>query len=144
MLHLAASCRWPVHQLDVKNAFLHGELSKRVYYHQPAGFVDAEHPDYVCQLAKSLYGLKQAPCAWFQRLGAWLRSIGFNPTGSNSSLFVFRRGDAIAYLLVYVYDIILTASTDDMLHHFIKLLQSSFALKDLAPLQFFPWCSGAA
>ena len=99
--------------------------------------MDAEHPDYVCQLAKSLYGLKQAPRAWFQRISAWLHNIGFNPSDSDSSLFVFWRGDAIVYLLVYVDDIILTVSTDDLLHHFIKLLKSSFALKDLGPLRFF-------
>ena len=69
VLHLAASWQWPVHQLDVKNVFLHDELVERVYCPQPAGFVDGDNPDYVCQLVKSLYGLKQAPRAWFQRLG---------------------------------------------------------------------------
>lgn len=65
MLHLAASCQWPVHQIDVKNAFLHGNLSEHVYCQQLASFVDDEHPDYVCQLSKSLYGLKQAPRTWY-------------------------------------------------------------------------------
>ncbi|GKD77710.1 ribonuclease H-like domain-containing protein [Tanacetum coccineum] len=52
---------WPIHQLDVKNAFLHRQLSETVYMHQSPGFVDFAHPDYVCHLQRSLYGLKQAP-----------------------------------------------------------------------------------
>lgn len=72
VLHLAAARRWPVHQFDVKNAFLHGDLAERVYCHQPAGFIDTAHPDHICLLIKFLYGLKQTPRAWFQRLGAHL------------------------------------------------------------------------
>ena len=63
VLHLAAARDWPVHQLDVKNAFLHGDLTEKVYCQQPAGFVDPAHPDDICLLQKSLYGLKQAPRA---------------------------------------------------------------------------------
>ncbi|GKD28792.1 ribonuclease H-like domain-containing protein [Tanacetum coccineum] len=59
------SCDWPIHQLDVKNAFLHGQLSETVYMHQPPWFVDSARPDYICHLQKSLYGLKQAHRAWF-------------------------------------------------------------------------------
>ncbi|GJV75638.1 ribonuclease H-like domain-containing protein [Tanacetum coccineum] len=61
VLSLAASRHWPIHQLDVKNAFLHGDLPEIVYMHQPLGFRDSIHPDYVCLLQRSLYGLKQAP-----------------------------------------------------------------------------------
>jgi histone deacetylase 1/2 len=64
VLKLALSRSWPIHQLDVKNVFLHGTLNETVYYVQPTGFVDSTKPNYVRHLNKSLYGLKQAPRAW--------------------------------------------------------------------------------
>ncbi|GJX22295.1 ribonuclease H-like domain-containing protein [Tanacetum coccineum] len=75
---LVTSRHWPIHHLDVKNAFLHGNLSEAVYMHQPWGFQDSAHPDYVCLLQRSLYGLKQAPRAWFQRFAAYLTRVGFH------------------------------------------------------------------
>ena len=97
----------------MKNAFLHDELAERVYCYQPADFIDGDHPNNVCQLVKFLYGLKQAPRAWFQRLGTRLREIGFAATGSDSSLFVYKHAGDLVYILVYVDNIIITASSDD-------------------------------
>jgi hypothetical protein len=68
---------WAIHQLDVKNAFLHGTLAETVYCSQPTGFVDKARPDLVCRLNRSLYGLKQAPRAWYSRFASYLASIGF-------------------------------------------------------------------
>jgi hypothetical protein len=67
VLSLAISGDWPIHQLDVKNAFLHGFLNEIVYCQQPPGFVDPAHPNYACKLNKALYGLKQALRAWYNR-----------------------------------------------------------------------------
>lgn len=64
VLTLALSCFWTIHQLDVKNAFLHGTLTETIYCSQPTGFVDTAELEMVCRLNKSLYGLKQAPRAW--------------------------------------------------------------------------------
>ncbi|VVA31716.1 PREDICTED: Retrovirus-related Pol poly from [Prunus dulcis] len=77
ILSLAASNKWPLRQLDVKNAFLHGELQEEVYMRQPLGFEDVEHPDFVCRLQKSLYGLKQAPRAWNAKFTGYLPALGF-------------------------------------------------------------------
>lgn len=119
VLSLAISSQWPIHQLDVKNAFLHGDLEETVYMHQPPGFVDDQHPDYVCLLHKSLYGLKQALRAWFQRFASYVLRLGFHHSKTDSSLFIFCLGPDIAYLLLYVDDIILTASSELFLRKII-------------------------
>ncbi|GJS67119.1 ribonuclease H-like domain-containing protein [Tanacetum coccineum] len=77
VLSLEVSRDWLIHQLGVKNAFLHGHLSETVYMHQPPGFVDPNKPNYVCHLQRSLYGLKQAPLAWFQRFASYATRVGF-------------------------------------------------------------------
>lgn len=78
VLTLAASQGWQIQQLDVSNAFLHGQLNECVFMEQPPGFIKQEKEDYVCHLKKSLYGLKQAPRAWFQRFSGFLLKYGFN------------------------------------------------------------------
>ncbi|GKA44848.1 ribonuclease H-like domain-containing protein, partial [Tanacetum coccineum] len=137
VLSLAISRHWPVHQLDVKNAFLHGDLAETVYMHQPPGFRDPEHPDYVCLLQRSLYGLKQAPRAWFQRFAAYITTVGFTPSRCDSSLFIYRQGDDTAFLLLYVDDIVLTASSDRLLQQIIASLHREFSMTDLGALNYF-------
>jgi histone deacetylase 1/2 len=123
VLSLVVSRRWSVHQLDVKNAFLHGMLTKTVYYAQPSGFEDSVHPYFICRLNKSLYGLKQASRAWNNTFAAYVLSLGFVESKADTSLFVLRRGAETAYLLLYVDDIILTASSPALLRHIIQDLQ---------------------
>ncbi|WVZ65183.1 hypothetical protein U9M48_014592 [Paspalum notatum var. saurae] len=134
VLTIAASRSWPVHQLDVKNAFLHGFIDEQLYCLQPAGFTDSDHPNHVCKLARSLYGLRQAPRAWFQRFTDVARGIGFTPTRSDVSLFILRRASATAYLLLYVDDIILAASSEELLQHIVQQLRDTLAIKDLGPV----------
>ncbi|GKA97082.1 ribonuclease H-like domain-containing protein [Tanacetum coccineum] len=127
----------PVYQLDVKNAFLHGLLSETVYMQQPPGFRDSQHPDHVCLLQRSLYGLKQAPRAWFQRFAAYAARVGFIHSRCDTSLFIYRRGSDTAYLLLYVDDIILTASSTAFLQSIIATLHAEFSMTDLGPLNYF-------
>jgi hypothetical protein len=96
VLTLALSRDWPVHQLDVTNAFLHGTLTETIYCTQPVGFVNPAHPDMVCKLNKSLYGLKQAPRAWYSRFATFLCSQGFVEAKSDTSLFILRPGSDTA------------------------------------------------
>jgi len=137
VLSMALSQDWPIHQLDVKNAFLHGTLTETVYCIQPAGFVDSSRPEFVCRLNKSLYGLKQAPRAWHNRFASHILSLGFVEAKSDTSLFIFRRGSATALLLLYVDDIVLTASSDSLLRQIIGALQHEFAMTDMGPLHHF-------
>nr|KAJ0210511.1 hypothetical protein LSAT_V11C400165950 [Lactuca sativa] len=108
VLSLVVAQQWHMRQLDVQNAFLHGNLQETVYLKQPQGFVDAQKPDHVCRLHKSLYGLKQAPRAWFQRLSGALQRLGFHGSKTDLSLFIYAKSGTLLYMLVYVDDTILT------------------------------------
>ncbi|GJT76205.1 ribonuclease H-like domain-containing protein [Tanacetum coccineum] len=109
ILSLAASRHWPIYQLIVKNVFLHGALFETVYMHQPPGFRDSVHPGYVCLL--------QSRC--------------------DSSLFIYKQGTNTAYLLLYVDDMVLTASSDSLLQQIIRSLHQEFAMTDFCSLNYF-------
>ena len=128
---------WPVHQLDVKNAFLHGELEETIYMQQPPGYVNHEYPNHVCKLRKANYGLKQAPRAWNSRFANFVKSLGFKCSDSDTSLFIFNNGARKAYLLLYVDDIILTASDDTFLKSIIATLKTEFPMSDSGKLHYF-------
>ncbi|GKC21765.1 ribonuclease H-like domain-containing protein [Tanacetum coccineum] len=137
VLSLALARNWPVHQLDVKNAFLNGDLTETVYMYQPPGFVDSHFPHHVCRLQRSLYGLKQAPRAWFQRFAGYALRVGFTSSRCDSSLFIYQHGTEVAYLLIYVDDIVLTASSTALLQCIISSLHKEFDMTDLGALNYF-------
>jgi hypothetical protein len=91
----------------------------------------------VCRLHKSLYGLKQAPRAWYSRFATFLTTLWFLEAKSDTSLFIFSRGSDTVYLLLYVDDIILIASSMELLCRTISAFQQEFAMKDLGPLHHF-------
>jgi hypothetical protein len=137
VLSIAISSSWPIHQLDVKNAFLHGSLQETVYCQQPLGLKNTSYPNHVCLLQKSLYGLKQAPRAWFQHFSKYAQTISFTPSRSDTSHFIFHHNTDTDYLLLYVDDIILIASSQHFLDHIISLLCKEFSMTDLGLLHHF-------
>lgn len=110
VLAVATSKSWSVTQLDVKNAFLHGDLQEEVFMIQPPGFEDASKPHHACSLRKALYGLKQAPRAWFDKFSRFLLDYGFVCSKADPSLFVYHHNGDTLVLLLYVDDILLTGS----------------------------------
>jgi len=122
ILSLALSKPWSIHQLDVKNAFLHGELKETIYMYQPLGYMDPDKPDHVCLLKKSLYGLKQASRAWYKRFVDNFHTLGFSQSTSDHSLFIYRNGTSMTYILLNVDDIILNASSDELRQSIISYL----------------------
>ena len=106
---IAASKHWELHQMDVQNAFFHGDLEEEVYMKLPPGF-GASDSNLVCRLCKSLYGLKQAPRCWFAKLVIVLRHYGFLQSYSDYSLFTYTMGSVQINVLVYVDDLIIAVN----------------------------------
>ncbi|GJS80293.1 retrovirus-related pol polyprotein from transposon TNT 1-94 [Tanacetum coccineum] len=102
----AASKNMTFDQMDVKTAFLNGELKEEVYVSQPEGFVDLDHPHHVYLLKKALYGLKQAPRAWYDTLSKFLLSQGFSKGVVDPTLFIRKTGKHTLHVQIYVDDII--------------------------------------
>jgi len=90
-----------MHQLDVKNAFLHGLISESLYMEQSPGMADPAYPKHICKLHKALYGLKQAPRAWFDRFSIFLLKYGFFCSLANPSLFIFHSNHQIFFIFFF-------------------------------------------
>jgi histone deacetylase 1/2 len=137
VLSVAVSHGWHLRQLDVQNSFLHGFLEEEVYMWQSPGYEDKNSPRYVSKLDKALYGLKQAPRAWYSRLSAKLISLGFKPSKVDTSLFYYRKGPHVIFMVVYVDDIIVASSSGEAVDALIRDLEKDFAIKDLGELHFY-------
>lgn len=135
-LAVAATLDWDVHQMDVHNAFLHGDLHEEVFMKLPPGFRVTE-PGKVCRLRKSLYGLKQAPRCWFAKLSAALKAYGFQQSYSDYSLLILRQGTVQLSVLVYVDDLIVSGNDVISIQKFKTYLSQCFHMKDLGVLKYF-------
>ncbi|KAE8704478.1 hypothetical protein F3Y22_tig00110450pilonHSYRG00264 [Hibiscus syriacus] len=137
LLALVANKDWNLWQMDVKNAFLHGELDREIYMTQPMGFQSQDHPEYVCKLRKALYGLKQAPRAWYGKIAEFLTKSGYLVTPADSSLFVKANEGKLSIVLVYVDDLIITGDDEAEILQTKENLSVRFQMKELGQLKHF-------
>jgi hypothetical protein len=137
IIAMAVTKGWSLHQMDVKNAFLHGDLQEEVYMEQPPGYVDQTRPNLVCRLKKVLYGLKQTPRAWSDKIGQYLVKSGFQTSNADFSLYVKKTDHGIVVIVIYVDDLIITRDNDADIFDLKKLLKQKFEMKDLGELRYF-------
>ena len=138
IIALAAQRNWTIYQLDVKSAFLHGELSEEVFVEQPKGYEQKDNLHKVYKLKKALYGLKQAPRAWFSRIEAHFVNEGFERCHSEHTLFVkTSKGGKILILSLYVDDPIFTRNDESMFYEFKSSMMHEFDMTDLGKMRYF-------
>ncbi|XP_020266030.1 uncharacterized protein LOC109841474 [Asparagus officinalis] len=121
--------------MDVKNAFLNGDLDEEVYMHPPPGY--SHPPQIVCLLRRALYGLKQAPRAWFAKFSSTIARFGFASSPHDSALFIRRTEKGIVLLLLYVDDMIITGDDSMAISDLQNYLSQQFEMKNLGPLSYF-------
>ncbi|GJR55772.1 putative ribonuclease H-like domain-containing protein [Tanacetum coccineum] len=126
-----------VYQMDVKSAFLYGQIEEEVYVCQPPGFEDPDHPNKVYKVVKALYGLHQAPRAWYDTLATYLLSNGFQRGQIDQTLFIKRHKGHILLVQIYVDDIIFGSTKKELCDEFEKLMKDKFQMSSMGELTFF-------
>ncbi|GKB32282.1 retrovirus-related pol polyprotein from transposon TNT 1-94 [Tanacetum coccineum] len=133
----AASKNMTIYQMDVKTAFLNGELNEEVYVSQAEGFVDPDHPTHVYRLKKSLYGLKQAPWAWYNTLSRFLLANKFSKGVVDPTLFTWKTSKHILLVQIYVDDIIFASGDPKDCDLFSKETSLKFQMSIMGQMSFF-------
>nr|GEZ31789.1 retrovirus-related Pol polyprotein from transposon TNT 1-94 [Tanacetum cinerariifolium] len=126
-----------VYQMDVKTAFLNGNLQEDVYVSQPNRFVDLDNPNHVYKLKKALYGLKQAPRAWYNMLSLFLLSQEFSKGSMDPTLFIRKNGNDLLLVQIYVDDIIFAAPTLELCDLFANRMCFKFKMSMMGKISFF-------
>ncbi|KAL9235087.1 hypothetical protein vseg_009883 [Gypsophila vaccaria] len=137
ILAVAAHFSWEIFQLDVKSAFLHGELKEEVYVQQPEGFIKQGEEDKVYKLKKALYGLKQAPRAWYSKIEAYFLRKNFERCPSEHTLFTKSTGGKVLIVSLYVDDLIFTGNDRNMCDEFKRSMMAEFDMSDLGKMKYF-------
>ncbi|KAM7496324.1 hypothetical protein LguiA_020738 [Lonicera macranthoides] len=135
LISVASIRHWTIHQMDVKNAFLHGDLQEEVYMQPPPGLPHA--PGKVCKLSRALYGLKQAPRAWFEKFSTAILQHGFSQSAHDPAMFTCSSTHGIVILLLYVDDMVITGDDLNGICRLKDYLCSCFEMKDLGVLRYF-------
>ncbi|GJU60855.1 putative ribonuclease H-like domain-containing protein [Tanacetum coccineum] len=136
-LAFASFMGFTVYQMDVKSAFLYGNITEEVYVKQPPGFEDPAHPNKVYRVVKALYGLHQAPRAWYERLSTFLLKHGYRRGAIDKTLFIKKDRRDIMLVQVYVDDIIFGSTKSSMVKDFEDLMQKEFKMSSMGELTFF-------
>eukprot|EP00253_Pinus_taeda_P026626 PITA_26626 len=135
-LALSRFQKFKVFQMDVKSAFLNGELEE-VYIEQPDGFILGNDRNLVYRLKKSLYGLKQAPRAWYYHLDKYLHQQGLSNGSADNNLYIKIENDKLLILVVYVDDITFGINEEAMSQSFALVMQKEFEMSLLGELTYF-------
>ena len=141
MLALANVHDWEVHQMDIKTAFLQGNLDDEIYMKQPDGYVNEQYPNHVCKLKKSLYGLKQAARCWNSAIDCFLKSEGYKQVGADPCLYiksVKQPNGKINFVLLSLHldDILLFSNEVAMLNEEKISLGRRFDVEDLGEVNY--------
>lgn len=137
LIAVAAQNKWKLHQMDVKSAFLNGEITGEVYVEQPPGFEVEGAGQMVYRLKKALYGLKQAPRAWYSKIDAYFMSQGCKRSDCDAAMYTLECEGEIMIISLYVDDLIITGSNEIMIMQFKERLKSTFEMTDLGKLKYF-------
>ena len=139
LLALAALEDWHIHQMDVKSAFLNGELEEEIFMEQPKGFIVAGQETLVCRLKKALYGLKQASRAWNLQFHGVLTGLGFTRTHADAGVYVRHQhgGEGIQIIILYVDDITLLGTSLDGIERTKKQLSERYEMTDMGEIKSY-------
>lgn len=125
-----------IHQMDVKTAFLNGELQEEIYMTQPEGYANQENPNLVCKLNRAIYGLKQASRCWNHTLDNYLRELGFTKTNADQCVYIRNRAEMRSIIAVYVDDLIIISDTLEEINSIKGMLSNRFEMTDLGQLHY--------
>lgn len=128
--------KWELFQLEVNNAFLHGDLHDKIYMKTPPGLVIHDRR-IVCKLKKSRYCLKQASIQWYSKLLDALQFKGYQHSKNDYSLFFKKTNEIVIFLAIYVDDIIMTGNNIEVMSQLKDYLDQQFKIKDLGHLNYF-------
>ena len=131
LIAIVAGYKLEIHQMDVKTAFLNGDLEEEIYLEQPEGFIVPGQEQKVCRLIKSLYGLKQAPKQWHSKFDEVMLSNGFKINECDKCVYVKQTQNCFAILCLYVDDMLITGSDGETIKKIKCLLASKFEMKDM-------------